>query len=53
MKINNKNKEGLSEIVNSFKKGHVKYELARSFRIIVDYIKKNKVNFLELLLILR
>jgi hypothetical protein len=51
--MNNKNKEGLTEVVNNFKKGHVKYELARSFRIIVDYIKKNKDNFTDLLLNIR
>ncbi len=40
------NEASLKEVVNNFKKGHVRYEIARSCKNIADYVKKNKENFL-------
>lgn len=35
--------------MNQFKKGHVRYEIARSCKNLADYIKKNKEGFGEIL----
>jgi len=36
-------------VTNNFRKGHARYEIARSWKNIADYVNKNKEKFMELI----
>jgi hypothetical protein len=42
------NEMGLKMEVNNFKKGSARYEVARSWNNIANYVSKNKENFVQL-----
>ena len=43
------NEIGLKMEINNFKKGSARYEVARSWNNIANYVSKNKENFLQLI----